>query len=168
MELQMEYGEDVEQPESTDDNDQDQTPLSGRTRSARASQSRPRRIVIPSAVIPDDSEDLDSDDDPSSVTKARPKSPQEQIRETGTQIGRSQETSIPTGLLATATRHAISKNLHESYHSGGGRTADSDSMDLIQVGVSVTCSRKKESSESGRTGCRAAARPVYNSTARLG
>jgi hypothetical protein len=73
MELQMEYGEDVEQPESTDDNDQDQTPLSGRTRSARAFQSRPRRIVIPSAVIPDDSEDLDSDDNPSSVTKARPK-----------------------------------------------------------------------------------------------
>ncbi len=43
-----------------------------------------------------------------------------------------------------------------------------DTMDLIKVGVSVTCSRKKESSESGRTGCRAAARPVYNSTARLG
>jgi hypothetical protein len=73
MELQMEYGEDVEQPESTDDNDQDQTPLSGRTRSARAFQSRPRRIVIPSAVIPDDSEDLDSDNNTSSVTKARPK-----------------------------------------------------------------------------------------------
>jgi hypothetical protein len=46
MELQMEYGDDVEQPESTDDNDQDQTPLSGRMRSARAFQSRPLRIVI--------------------------------------------------------------------------------------------------------------------------
>ncbi len=73
MELQMEYGDDVEQPESTDDNDKDQTQLSGRTRSARASQSRPLRIVIPSAVIPDDSEDIDSDDNLSLVTKARPK-----------------------------------------------------------------------------------------------
>ena len=73
MDLQMEYGDDVEQPESTDDNEQDLTPLPGRTRSARAFQSRSQRIVIPPAVIPDDSEDLDSDDNPSSVTKARPK-----------------------------------------------------------------------------------------------
>ncbi len=77
MELQMEYGDDVEQPESTDDNDKDQTPLSGRTRSARASQSRPRRIVIPSAVVPDDSEILIQTTTclrlPRPVTKARPK-----------------------------------------------------------------------------------------------
>ncbi len=73
MELQMEYRDNVEQPESTDDNDKDQTPLSGRTRSARAFQSRPRRIVIPSAVIPDDSEDLDSDNNLSPVTEASPK-----------------------------------------------------------------------------------------------
>jgi hypothetical protein len=71
MELQMEYGDDVEQPESTEDNDKDQTPLSGRTRSARAFQ--PQHIVIPSAVIPDDSEDSDSDDNLSLVTKANPK-----------------------------------------------------------------------------------------------
>jgi hypothetical protein len=71
VELQMEYGDDVEQPESTEDSDKDQTPLSGRTRSARASQ--PLRIVIPSAVIPDDSEDIDSEDNLSPVTKANPK-----------------------------------------------------------------------------------------------
>jgi hypothetical protein len=75
MELRMEYGGDVEQPESTEDNDKDQTPLSGRTRSARASQ--PLRIIIPSAVIPDDSEDSDSDDNLSLVTKANPKNKSE-------------------------------------------------------------------------------------------
>ncbi len=73
----MEYGDDVEQPESTEDNDKDQTPLSGRTRSARASQ--PRRSVIPSAVIPDDSEDIDSDDNLSLVTKANPKNKYEKL-----------------------------------------------------------------------------------------
>ncbi len=67
----MEYGDDVEQPESTEDSNKDQTTLSGRTRSARASQ--PRRIVIPSAVIPDDSEDIDSEDKLSPVTTANPK-----------------------------------------------------------------------------------------------
>jgi hypothetical protein len=79
MELQMEYGDDVVQPESTDNNDKDQTPLSGLTRSARASQSLPWRIVIPSAVIPDDSEDIDSDDNLSLVTKAKPKNKYEKL-----------------------------------------------------------------------------------------
>ncbi len=59
------------QPESAEESDKDQTPLSGRTRSARASQ--PRYLIIPPAAIPDDSEDINSDDNLPPVTKAKPK-----------------------------------------------------------------------------------------------
>ncbi len=49
----VESGE--EQPESAEESDQGQTPLAGRTRSARASQLL--QFNIPTASFPDDSED---------------------------------------------------------------------------------------------------------------
>ena len=48
-------GSGEEQPESAEESDQGQTPLAGRTRSARASQ--PQQFNIPTASFPDDSED---------------------------------------------------------------------------------------------------------------
>jgi hypothetical protein len=48
-------GSGEEQPESEEESDQGQTPLAGRTRSARASQ--PRQYNIPDASFPDDSDD---------------------------------------------------------------------------------------------------------------
>jgi hypothetical protein len=44
-----------EQPESAEESDKDDTPVRGRTRSARASQ--PKQFKIPTPVIPDDSDD---------------------------------------------------------------------------------------------------------------
>jgi hypothetical protein len=44
-----------EQPESAEESDKEQTPLAGRTRSARAFQ--PRQFNIPTPDIPDDSDD---------------------------------------------------------------------------------------------------------------
>ncbi len=48
-------GLEEEQPESAEESDKEPTPLAGRTRSARASQ--PRQFNIPTAAIPDDSDD---------------------------------------------------------------------------------------------------------------
>jgi hypothetical protein len=44
-----------EQPESAEESDKEETPVRGRTRSARASQ--PKQFKIPSPFIPDDSDD---------------------------------------------------------------------------------------------------------------
>ena len=70
-EQQIESEDEIEQPESAEASDNSQTPLSGRTRSARAIQ--PRKFVIPPAAVPYDSEDMDSDHNSPSVTKAHPK-----------------------------------------------------------------------------------------------
>ena len=70
-EQQIESEDEIEQPESAEASDNSQTPLSGRTRSARAIQ--PRKFVIPHAAIPDDSEDFDSDHNSAPATSAKPK-----------------------------------------------------------------------------------------------
>ena len=70
-EQQIESEVEIEQPESAEASDNSQTPLSRRTRSARAIQ--PRKFVIPPAAVPDDSEDMDSDHNSPPVTTAKPK-----------------------------------------------------------------------------------------------
>jgi hypothetical protein len=44
-----------EQPESAEESDKEETPVRGRTRSARASQTK--QFKLPTPVIPDDSDD---------------------------------------------------------------------------------------------------------------
>ena len=70
-EQQIESEDEIEQLESAEASDNSQTPLSGRTRSARAIQ--PRKFVIPPAAIPYDSEDMDSDHNSPPVTSAKTK-----------------------------------------------------------------------------------------------
>ena len=48
-------GLEEEQPESAEESDKEDTPVHGRTRSARAAQ--PKKFKIPSPFIPDDSDD---------------------------------------------------------------------------------------------------------------
>ena len=61
-----------EQPESAEESDKEETPVRGRTRSARASQTM--QFKLPTPVIPDDSDDeqIPTMDTPSS-TKAKNK-----------------------------------------------------------------------------------------------
>ena len=65
--------DEIEQTESAEESDNSLTPLSVRRRSARATQ--PLKFVIPPAAAPDDSEDMDSDNNSPSITgtKAKPK-----------------------------------------------------------------------------------------------
>ena len=77
-ERQMEFEDELEQPESAEYSDNSQTPLSGRMRSVRSTQSQ--KLVSLVASIPDDSEDNVSDNNSPMVINTKPKNIYENLK----------------------------------------------------------------------------------------